>query len=222
VTTGLLSRGPRYRLDAEVIRDYALSASGLLAERIGGPSVKTVPARRRLGGGRHDWQQHARLSPRRGRTNLYRRSHVHVLEAKRSSRLDGRALMPQPRVLHGERERTNTPLQALVTLNDPQLIEAARYLAERMLRESGGDDWDSQCDYLTTHILARTFSEEERALAKSSWTELVTHYADHLEDARELLDVGEAPSDTTLPAEQVAAWTMLTNQLLNLDESLNK
>ncbi len=119
------------------------------------------------------------------------------------------------------RERTNTPLQALVTMNDTQFIEAARFLAQRAMREVG-DDFDRRLDYLTTRLLARSFTDAERAVAQRSYERFVDLYLADAAGAKSLLDVGESSYDAALPAAESAAWTMLTNQLMNLDEVLNK
>ena len=125
----LLSRGPRFRMDAEMIRDYALAASGLLRPQDRRPERQAVPARRRLGSGGDDRQQHARLRARQRREPLSPQ-HVHVLEAGRPAGVDGNLNAPNRETCAVRRERTNTPLQALVTLNDAQFVEAARVLAE--------------------------------------------------------------------------------------------
>jgi hypothetical protein len=216
----LLSRGPRFRLDAEMIRDYALAASGLLSKRIGGPSVRPYQpegvweAVAMIGSNTRNYQ-------RDDGENLYRRSMYTFW--KRSAPPASMDIFDAPsrEFCTVQRERTNTPLQALATLNDPQLIESARKLAERTLRESG-EDWESRIEFLATRVLARPLTDEESTLAESSLRDLLGYYADHPEDAGQLLSVGESPVDSNLAAEEVAAWTMLTNQFLNLDEALNK
>src|SRR5947209_3308401 len=119
------------------------------------------------------------------------------------------------------RERTNTPLQALVTLNDPQFVEAARSLATRALR---GGDHPVNCvvQGLAKRLLGRNFSGEEEQVVKASLDELLAFYQAHPEDAKKLIAVGESKPDPKLDATKLAAWTMLANQLMNLDEFLNK
>ena len=119
------------------------------------------------------------------------------------------------------RERTNTPLQALVTMNDTQFVEAARYLAQRAMREAG-DDFDRRLDYLTTRLLSRPFSALERRVARSTFDRFAELYAGDESEARRLLDVGESPFDAALPLVDSASWTMLASQVMNLDEVLNK
>ena len=119
------------------------------------------------------------------------------------------------------RERTNTPLQALVTMNDTQFVEASRHLAQRAMREAGYG-FDQRLDYLTTRLLARNFTAPERAVARRTWDRFVDLYGTDADGARELLAVGESAHDAALPTTESAAWTMLASQLMNLDEALNK
>jgi hypothetical protein len=119
------------------------------------------------------------------------------------------------------RERTNTPLQALVTLNDVQFIEAARHLAQRALKE-GGATPSARMNFLAQRLMARSLRPEEQAIVAKSLTALENHYRAHTQDAKELIAVGESKADASLAPEQLAAWTMLANQMMNLDEVLNK
>jgi hypothetical protein len=119
------------------------------------------------------------------------------------------------------RERTNTPLQALVTMNDPQFIEAARALAQQAMRAAGGDV-DAQIDFMTLRILARTFSVAERRIARAGYDDFLAHYNADWVAATQLLAVGESLADRSLPAPEFAALTMVANQIFNLDEALNK
>ncbi len=119
------------------------------------------------------------------------------------------------------RERTNTPLQALVTLNDPQFVEAARVLAQRTLKEGGKTNVD-KANFIALRLLARPFRENEWPIVESSLADLLTYCTAHPEDAAKLLAVGESKRDELLDPATHAAWTMLTNQLMNLDEVLNK
>ena len=118
------------------------------------------------------------------------------------------------------RERTNTPLQALVTMNDPQFIEAARHLAERAIESV--ENSDGRIDFLADRLLARPLRPEELAIVKSSLEKFEQHYTADVDDAKKLITVGESKEKTKSPAPQLAAWTMVANQLMNLDEVLNK
>ena len=119
------------------------------------------------------------------------------------------------------RERTNTPLQALVTLNDVQHIEAARHLAQTVLK-TGGDSFESRADLLAKRLLARPFRAEERTVVQASLNDLLSHYQAHADDAKQLIAFGESKPDAGLDPATLAAWTMLTNEVLNLDEVLTK
>ena len=215
----LLSRGPRFRMDAEMVRDYALAASGLLARAVGGPSVRPYQPE-------GVWstvampQSNTRLYRQDEGDALYRRSLYTFW--KRSAPPPSMEIFNAPTREHFtvRRERTNTPLQALVVMNDPQFVEASRHLAQRALREAGG--FDPRLDFVTTRLVARSFDEAERVVARRTYDSLLDAYEADTDAALELLAVGESPLDETLPAAESAAWTMLVNQVLNLDEVLNK
>jgi hypothetical protein len=117
------------------------------------------------------------------------------------------------------RDRTNTPLQALVTLNDPQFIEAARYLAQRSLKEMGDRD---RLDFLAKRLLARPFRPEEAKVVQATLNDLLAHYKAKPDEAKKLIAVGASKADANLDVSTLAAWTMLVNELMNLDEVLNK
>jgi len=215
----LLSRGPRYRMDAEMIRDYALAASGLMVKKIGGPSVKPYQpdgvweAVAMIGSNTRDYRRDTGDS-------LYRRS-MYTLW-KRAAPPASMEIFnaPNRETCAVRRERTDTPLQALVTLNDPQFVEAARVLAETVLKQAKGTD--AQINVLAMRLLARPLRAEELAVVKESLAELQKTYRARPLDAKALLSVGERKADTSLDASELAAWTMLANEMMNLDEVLNK
>ncbi len=220
VQNRLLSRGPRFRMDAEMVRDYALAASGLLSPKIGGPSVKPYQPD-------GVWEAVAMIG---SNTREYRRDSGESLYCrslytfwKRSAPPASLDIFnaPSREVCTVRRERTNTPLQALVTLNDPQFVEAARNLAQNALLR-GGDSNDGRLDYLAERLLCRPFAARELVVLRDSLDGLSAYYAAHADDAEKLLAVGESKPDPTLDASTLAAWTMLTNALLNLDEALTK
>lgn len=216
----LLSRGPRYRMDAEMIRDYALATSGLLVKKIGGPSVKPYQpdgvweAVAMIGSNTRDYKRDTG-------ENLYRRSMYTFW--KRSAPPASMEIFnaPSREVCTVRRERTNTPLQALVTMNDVQFIEAARHLATHALKD-GGTTPQARIDYISRRLIARPLRAEEQAVVNRSLADLESFYKGHTKEAQELITVGESKPDATLQPEQLAAWTMLVNQFLNLDEVLNK
>lgn len=215
----LLSRGPRFRMDAEMVRDYALAASGLLVSKIGGPSVKPYQpegvweAVAMLGSNTRDYR------PDSGE-GLYRRSLYTFW--KRSAPPASMEIFnaPSRETCTVRRERTNTPLQALVTMNDPQYIEAAKQLA--MLTLKASDQNEGRLDFIGRRILARSFRLEEQQILKASLSDLIQYYGLHEEDAGKLLSVGESKLDLTQNTPLLAAWTMLINEVMNLDEVLNK
>ncbi len=216
----LLSRGPRFRMDAEMVRDYALAASGLLVRKLGGPSVKPYQpdgvweAVAMTGSNTHDYKRDSGES-------LYRRSLYTFW--KRSAPPASLDIFnaPSRQVCTVRRERTDTPLQALVTLNDVQFVEAARFLAQRALKEGGATE-AAQEEFLARRLLARPLRAEERTVVHRSLADLQTFYDAHPKEAQELITVGESKPDPSVKPERLAAWTMLTNQLMNLDEVLNK
>src|SRR5262249_14856216 len=119
------------------------------------------------------------------------------------------------------RERTNTPLQALVTLNDPQFIEAARHLAQTTLKE-GGDATEARLDFLARKLMARPLRVEEVRVVRGVLDDLLAHYQANPKDAQKLVSVGESRAEAALNVPTLAAWTMVVNQMMNLDEVLNK
>ncbi len=218
----LLSRAPRFRMDAEMVRDYALSASGLLVRKIGGPSVRPYQPD-------GVWEAVAisgsdtRFYKQDSGENLYRRSLYTFW--KRSAPPASLEIFnaPSREACTVRRERTDTPLQALVTLNDPQYVEAARTLAQKALLEGGATD-AARFDFLANRLLARPFAPAEQAIVAATLRDLLADYAAlaSLDDAKKLIAVGESKPDATIPPQKLAAWTMLVNQLMNLDEALNK
>lgn len=215
----LLSRGPRFRMDAEMIRDNALAASGLLVRKIGGPSVKPYQpdgvweAVAMIGSNTRDYRRDSGEA-------LYRRSMYTFW--KRSAPPASMEVLnaPNRELCSVRRDRTNTPLAALLTLNDIQFVEAARVLAEKTLSSANEDD--ARIGFLSARLLARPFRDAERAIVKQSLAGLRDHYKAKPDEAKKLIAFGESKPDANLDASELAAWTMLANQLLNLDEVLNK
>jgi hypothetical protein len=219
VANRLLSRGPRFRMDAEMVRDLALASSGLLVRQIGGPSVRPYQPE-------GVWEAVAmdnsdtRFYKQDSGAGLYRRSMYWFW--KRSAPPASMEIFNAPSRENCcvKRERTNTPLQALVVLNDPQFVEAARALADDALALGGGTE-DSRINFMARRVLSRPFEADEMAVAKTSLAALTAHYAAHPDDAEALVAVGESKPRHREPAV-LAGWTMLANQLLNLDEALCK
>lgn len=215
-----LSRGPRFRMDAEMIRDYALTAGNLLVGKVGGPSARPYQPE-------GVWEavampeSNTRIYQRDQGENLSRRSlYTFWKRSAPPASLDV-FNAPSREVCTVRRERTNTPLQALVTLNDPQFIEAARALAQLTLAKAG-ENLESRIDFLARRLLARPFQPTEQQVVRASVERLIAFYQSHPEDATRLLAVGELEPSATQEPAIVAAWTMLANELMNLDEVLNK
>ena len=120
-----------------------------------------------------------------------------------------------------DRERTNSPLQALVTLNDVQFVEAARRLAEVAIREGGRDD-AGRLDAIGRRVLARPLETAERKALEPVLRDLRDHYAQDVRASRALVTVGDSPPAASIPAPELATWTMVASQFFNLDEALNK
>ena len=216
----LLSRGPRFRMDAEMVRDYALAASGLLSQQIGGPSVRPYQPD-------GVWEM---VAMPESNTRNYKRDEGEKLYRRSMYTFWKRAAPPASMEIFNapsretctvRRERTNTPLQALATMNDPQFVEAARYLAERSLME-GGKSEEDRLNFISERLLARPLREEERKVVMGVLKELITHYSEAPEEAKKLVEVGESKPNEHLEPTTVAAYTMVVNQLMNLDEVLNK
>ncbi len=216
----LFSRGPRFRMDAEMVRDYALASSGLLVRKIGGPSVKPYQPPGVWEAIAMNVSNTRKYEPDSGEA-LYRRSLYTFIKRMAPPASLEIFNAPNREYCVVRRERTNTPLQALVTLNDEQFVEAARHLAQRALLEAHSS-WEARLQFMGQRLLARDFRTEEVEVIRQSWEELSTFYAEHPEDARALLSVGESKAEESLDAAKLAAWTMLANQLMNLDEVLNK
>jgi len=216
----LLSRGPRFRMDAEAVRDYALAASGLLVRKIGGPSVRPYQPVK-------IWETVAmdgsdtRFYQQDTGDGLYRRSMYTFW--KRSAPPPSMDLFnaPSRENCTVRRERTNTPLQALLTMNDVQFVEAARNLAQRAM-EAHKNNFDLQLDFLTERLISRRFESKEREIVKASHRDFLRHYDSTPADAGKLIAVGESKANSKLGLAEFAALTMVSNELMNLDEVLNK
>jgi hypothetical protein len=216
----LLSRGPRFRMDAEMVRDYALAASGLLAPKLGGPSVKPYQPP-------GVWEAVAMpesgtrfYEPDAGEGRFRRSLYTFWKRAAPPPALD-LFNAPSREVCTVRRERTNTPLQALATLNDPQYVVAAVHLARNAYAHARGRREDA-LDFLAQRLLARPLSAAERAIVESSLTAMESFYAAQPAEAEKLLAAGEAALPPNAPSAHLAALTLLANQMLNLDEVLNK
>ncbi len=216
----LLARGPRFRMDAEMVRDYALAASGLLVPQIGGPSVKPYQPPGVWEAIAMNVSNTRKYVPGTG-DDLYRRSVYTFIKRMAPPASLELFNAPTREFCVVRRERTNTPLQARVTLNDEQFIEAARHLAELVLQPEELSR-DQRLQRVALRLLAREFHPDEMEIVRRSLDDLLNYYQGHPDEAHELLHVGETTPDASLDPGRLAGWTMLTNQLMNLDEVLNK
>ena len=212
----LLARGPRFRLSAEMVRDQALAVSGLLSRKMYGPSVR--PVRPALGlaaafGGGLDWQTSA--GEDQHRRALY-------TEWRRTSPYPSMTTFDAPNreVCTIRRNRSNTPLQALVTMNDPVYIEAAQALARR-ISKAGATPAD-HVRFGFQLCLSRPPSETERQRLTALFDEALAVYKQDAAKANEMATVPIGPVPAGADVAELAAWTTVANVLLNLDETLMK
>jgi hypothetical protein len=216
----LLSRGPRFRMDAEMVRDNALAVSGLLSAKMYGPSTKPYQPEAiwdvvGLPGG--DTRNYVQDTGE----NLYRRSLYNFWKRMAPSPNLEAFNAPSREVCTVRRERTNTPLQALVALNDPQFVEAARHLAQEALQAGKGDE-AATIDFIAQRVLSRSMTPEEQAILREDRQAYLAYYQSHPEDSAALINVADSKPDESIDARGLAAWTIVCNQMLNLDETLNK
>jgi hypothetical protein len=216
----LLSRGPRFRMDAEMVRDYALAASGLLVQKVGGPSVKPYQPPGVWEAVAMPESNTREYAPDRDE-GLYRRSLYTFWKRAAPPALLDLFNAPSRETCAVRRERTDTPLQALATLNDPQFVQAARHLAALAWQEGHGRIQPALA-IMAERLLARPLTAKERAIVENTLGEMQRFYQQQPEAARRLLATGEAPVPPEIPAPTLAALTLVANQLLNLDEVLNK
>ncbi len=214
------ARGPRFRMDAEMIRDHALAASGLLVEKIGGPSVKPYQPDGVWEAVAMD-QSDTRFYKRDSGEGLYRRSLYTFWKRAAPPAAMEIFNAPSRETCTVRRERTDTPLQALVTLNDPQFVEAARKLAEAALKASRGSVLE-RVNFMAQRLIARPLKPKEQKIVTAGLEDFLAYYRAEPKQAEALIKVGEAPSDSSLDGPTLAAYTMVANQLMNLDEVLNK
>jgi len=212
----LLARGPKHRLEAEQIRDNALAISGLLSRQLGGPSVRPY--------------QPAGLWEESGTGKVYVQDHGDKLY-RRSLYTFWRRTAPPPSLLTfdatprevcaARRDATSTPLQALVLLNDPQYLEAARVLAQRLLRESPADP-NLRIERAFRLATGRLPEPREQEILQRLYLEQLALFREHPERTGAYLSTGEFALDPNLPPDQLAATTVLASTLMNLHEFVVK
>jgi len=214
----LLARSPRFRLQGEFVRDHALAVSGLLNPKVGGASAKPYqPA--------NIWNEVSingglRYRPDKGE-KLYRRSMYTYW--KRSSPMPNMMIFDSPSrekcVI--QRQRTNTPLQALVTLNDPQFVEAGRALAQRLI-QSGHAETAQRIDLCYRLATSRPAKAREIEILTTLFEKNFTRFRENPAAAKKFLAIGESPRDEKIDPIEHAAWMVVAQTILNLDESLTR
>jgi hypothetical protein len=216
----LLSHGPRFRMDAEMLRDIALQSSGLLVKGVGGPSVKpyqpaniweevSYPSSDTV----HYVQEHGDA--------LYRRSMYTYVKRMASAPSMDAFDAPMRDVVCTRRQRTNTPLQALETMDDVQWVESARVLAQRVIREAGPET-RRRINRMSELLLAHDPPAPMAAALETSLQQMQQHYAKDPKAAHSLVEIGEKKRDASIPEPELAAWTIVASEMLNLDETINK
>jgi hypothetical protein len=217
----LLARGPRLRLPGELIRDQALTVSGLLVPTLGGPPLRPY----------HPAGMYETMAPTSADTvKTYLQDRGDALY-RRSLYTYWKRSIPHPAMLAFgtpfrevctlQRPRSNTPLQALNLMNDPTYVEAARFLAERMIRE-GGESTDSRLRHGFRLVLARPPSASHLAVLKRAFEKAQAHYRAEPAAAKALLTHGEKSADSSLDPIDHAAFTNVASTLLCLDEVVTK
>jgi hypothetical protein len=213
----LYARQSRFRLPAEMIRDNALAVSGLLVEKLGGPSIRPYqPAGYYANLNFPKRKYHADHGPALYRRSVYmhwQRQFLHpMLKA-----FDA----PSREECTAKRPISNTPAAALTLLNDPIFVEAARVFAARIVRE-GGDAPASRVEFAWREALCRAPNSRERELLLELYTEQLEHYRNDREAAKKLIAVGEAPPAKDLDAAELAAWTAVARAIFNLNEAITR
>jgi len=220
----LLCRGPRIRLPAEFIRDNALAISGLLDNEIGGHSVNPYqPAglweelMSRGDGASFTAQTYVQDHGK----DLYRRTMYTFWKRTSPPASLSTFDAPDRETCTVRRARTNTPLQALVLMNDPTYVEASRKLAERMMSEAGASD-EAKIIYVFRLATARAPKAMEIAVLKKIHDRELAVFEKDPAAAKKLLAVGESPLNGKLDQNELAAWSTVASVILNLDETITK
>lgn len=214
-TNRLLARGPAYRLSAEQIRDLALAASGLLNDQIGGPPVSPYQP------GKDLWKESNSMSPAFRQSvgkALYRRSLYSVW--KRTAPLPNMMAFDSTtrEVCTVKRSRTNTPLQALVLLNDVQFIEAARHIAEGLVTSHA----DKPVETAFIKLTGRQPDGEEQSTLEALLADERAYYASNPEAAAKLIELGDSEIEKEVDPIELAALTNVCQAILNLDATIWK
>ncbi len=220
----LLARGPRHRLPAEFIRDLALTVSGLMQHKLGGPSVSPYQPpglweelMARADGKNWTAQEYSQSHG----ADLYRRTMYTFWKRTCPPAQLATFDAPDRETCTVRRARTNTPLQALILMNDPTYIEASRNLAERLLLE-GGTTPEERITFAFRLATSRQPTPRELTILRRVFDQQLTRFRADQAAALKLISVGESPRKEQLPPEELAAWSMVASVILNLDETVTK
>jgi len=215
-----LARGPRYRLDGEVLRDQALYASGSLNHKVGGPPVKPYQPE-------GIWNAVAYSD---SNTAHFQQDHESALY-RRSLYTFWKRTAPPPNMVvfdapsrencNVRRERTNTPLQALTLMNDPQFVEAARHLAQRAMKDSDNSSRNT-ISRMYAYVFGSEPAEKHLDILQNSYQKFYSSFAEGRSDPRSLVQVGDSSPSQKLDPTELASMTMVGNQIMNLDSFINK
>jgi hypothetical protein len=216
----LYAHGPRFRLDAEQLRDNALAVSGLLNFEMGGKAARTYQPPNIwepvgfVGSNTREYKQDKGSS-------LYRRSIYCFLKRTAPPPFMSNFDAPNREQSCTRRERSNTPLQALQLMNDVQHFESARALAERIIIDGGASPQD-RIVFAYRSVLSRRPDAEEINIVKAAFEKHLSRFQQDGEAAKKVISNGESKPRENLPAAEVAAWTLVANLILNLDETVTR
>ena len=217
----LLARGPRFRLDAEMLRDQALFVGDLLIETMGGPSVKPPQPDGLWFAVGYSGSNTVRFKPDEGPEKVHRRTVYTFIKRTAPPPQMNIFDAPSRESCTVRRERTNTPMQALLLFNDPQYVETAIALAARSIEDGQGNAESVAKEMLWRTLTRKPSKQEVNALVRGV-AEDQEWYRSHPEEAKKLLQIGADVTDENFDAARLAAWTMAANLVLNLDEVVTK
>jgi len=217
----LLARGPRFRLDAEMVRDQILYLSGLLVEQVGGPSVKPPQPEGLWEAVGYTGSNTYRFQRDPEPQKVFRRS-LYIFW-KRTSAPPQMTLFDAPsrEACTARRERTNTPLQALFLMNEPQCFEAARHLAQKAIKEGGGTP-EERAAWMLRRCALRNPTPHDISDLVGVYRSQREAFAKDPEGAKKAISYGDLTPDASIDPAELASWTMVANLILNLDEVVTK